>query len=313
MTIRERLQQIKIPKNRRAFTIIIILFIFMQLSGLNTIIFYMEIIVRKGMVTSIAPSSVVMIVNSIGMRLISLSIMLLLSLFYITLLIHRIRVYVFKTIWSFLKLNLATCIYHNIYTNLLNFIFIDFKIRVKWFLSNYDTGIIFGWCGAYAIDFYGRRILLAISSSGVIVGTLSLGLHFLLLDLDYDPSDLEWFLNLSLIIFMLVCFGLVPVPSTMLSELFPADLKSVAGFIASITSAIFAFICTKSYQPIINIIGEQYMFWIYAAIITICLLYSVTLMPETKGKTLQVNLSHMIIHYDSICVCIILLGHINNN
>ncbi|CAL1684500.1 unnamed protein product [Lasius platythorax] len=213
VTIRERLEQIRIPKNRHAFTIIILLFMFMQLSGLNTVIFYMEIIVRKAMVTSIAPSSVVMIVNSIG--------------------------------------------------------------------------IIFGLCGAYAIDRYGRRILLAISCSGVIVGMLSLGLHFLLLDHDYDPGDLEWFLILSLIIFMSMCFGLVPVPSTMLSELFPSDLKSVAGFVASITSAIFAFVSTKSYQPLVDIMGEQYIFWIYATIIMICLLYSITLMPETKGKTLQ--------------------------
>lgn len=157
-----------------------------------------------------------------------------------------------------------------------------------------DTGIIFGWCGAYAIDRCGRRILLAISSSGVILGMLSLGLHFHLLSLDYDPGDLEWLLILSLIIFMSTYFGLVPVPSTMLSELFPYDLKSVAGFVSSITSAIFAFVSTKSYQPLVDIIGEQYVFWNYAGIIGICLVFSLTLVPETKGKTLQVNLSYAI-------------------
>lgn len=123
---------------------------------------------------------------------------------------------------------------------------------------------------------------------------LSLGLHFHLLNLDYDPGDLEWLLILSLIIFMLMFFGLVPVPSTMLSELFPSDLKSVAGFVSSITSAIFAFISTKSYQPLVDIVGEQYVFWIYAGITIICLLYSLTLVPETKGKTLQVNLLYAI-------------------
>ncbi|KAL6448943.1 hypothetical protein ACFW04_000585 [Cataglyphis niger] len=216
VTIRQRLEQIKMRKNRQAFTIIILLFMFMQLSGLNTIVFYMEIIVRKAMVTSIAPSSVVMIVNTVG--------------------------------------------------------------------------IIFGWLGAYAIDRCGRRILLATSSCGVIVGMLLLGVHFLLLSHDYNPDDLEWLLILSLLIFMTLCLGLIPVPCTMLSELFPSNLKSVAGFVASITSAIFAFISTKSYQPLIDIVGEQYVFWMYAMIITICLVYSLTLMPETKGKTLQVNL-----------------------
>lgn len=40
---------------------------FMQLSGLNTIVFYMEIIVKKAMVTSITPSSVVIIVSAVCM------------------------------------------------------------------------------------------------------------------------------------------------------------------------------------------------------------------------------------------------------
>ncbi|KAL6448944.1 hypothetical protein ACFW04_000585 [Cataglyphis niger] len=153
-----------------------------------------------------------------------------------------------------------------------------------------QLSIIFGWLGAYAIDRCGRRILLATSSCGVIVGMLLLGVHFLLLSHDYNPDDLEWLLILSLLIFMTLCLGLIPVPCTMLSELFPSNLKSVAGFVASITSAIFAFISTKSYQPLIDIVGEQYVFWMYAMIITICLVYSLTLMPETKGKTLQVNL-----------------------
>jgi len=67
MSMRERLEQMKEPKNRRSFTIIILLFMFMQLSGLNTITFYMEIIVRKGMVTSITPSTVVIIISAISM------------------------------------------------------------------------------------------------------------------------------------------------------------------------------------------------------------------------------------------------------
>jgi len=67
MNMRERLEQMKEPKNRRSFTIIILLFMFMQLSGLNTITFYMEIIVRKGMVTSITPSIIVIIISAVCM------------------------------------------------------------------------------------------------------------------------------------------------------------------------------------------------------------------------------------------------------
>lgn len=174
---------------------------------------------------------------------------------------------------------------------LLLFLCFSFSWIFRFHSVIYRAGIIFGWLGAYAIDRYGRRILLVISSSGVMVGMLLLSLHFLLLDFDYDPGDLEWLPILSLLIFMLMCFGLVPVPSTMLSELFPSDLKSAAGFIASITSAIFAFASTKSYQPLADIMGDEYIFFIYVTIMIACVIYSLTLVPETKGKTLQVNMS----------------------
>jgi len=67
MNIRERLYQMKEPKNRRSFIMMIILFMFMQMSGLNTIVFYMEIILKKGKVTSIMPSTVVIIIGAVSM------------------------------------------------------------------------------------------------------------------------------------------------------------------------------------------------------------------------------------------------------
>ncbi|KAL0132086.1 hypothetical protein PUN28_000096 [Cardiocondyla obscurior] len=233
LSMRERLKQIKEPKNRKLFIMIILLFMFMQLSGLNTIVFYMEIIIRKGMVTSITPSTVVVIVSA--------------------------------------------------------------------------TSIFIGWIGAFAIDRCGRRILLAISSFGVMVGMILLGLHFFLLDYGYDPKDLEWLVILSLVMFTLMCFGLTPVPSTMLSEIFPSDLKSIAGFIGSSTSAVFAFVASRTYQPLVDLISEKYVFWIYAAVIMISLVYSLTVVPETKGKTLQVIRSHI------ACYCKVLFAEFDVN
>lgn len=65
-TFNEKLGKVLDRKNRRMFTIIILMFIFMQLSGLNTVTFYMEIIVRKAKVTSVEPSTVVIISNTFG-------------------------------------------------------------------------------------------------------------------------------------------------------------------------------------------------------------------------------------------------------
>lgn len=158
-------------------------------------------------------------------------------------------------------------------------------------LSDCDTGIICGWISAYSIDRYGRRILMTFSSSCTLISMLLLALHFWLLDYGYNSSDLDWLMISSLLIFSLMYIGLVPVPSTMLSELFPPDLKSVAGFICSITSAAFAFASARSFQPMMEFMRIQYIFCIYAVVMMICLIYSIVKVPETKGKSLQVNIS----------------------
>lgn len=142
--------------------------------------------------------------------------------------------------------------------------------------------------GAFAIDYYGRRIVSAISSFGVMMGMTLLGLHLFLLENNYSPSDFEWLLILSLLMIMLMNFGLMLMPCTMMSEIFPSELKSVAGFIASIVNAIFAFVTSKTYQPLIDLIGEKYLNWIYAVIMMISLIYTIIALPETKGKTLAV-------------------------
>lgn len=166
------------------------------------------------------------------------------------------------------------------------------KIRL---LSNYYAGIIIGWIGTFVIDHSGRRMVAAISSFGVMVGMALLGLHFFLLDYGYDPSGLEWLMVLALLMIMLLNFGVTQMPTTLMSEIFSSDLKSVGGFVGSIMSATFAFIASKTYQPLIDLISAKYVYWIYAVIFLISLVYSLTVLPETKGKTLEViHMSHVV-------------------
>lgn len=69
MNFRHKLKQITERKNRRSLILIILLYIFMQLSGVNTVTYYMEIIVRKAKVTILEPATIVIIVNGIGTRI----------------------------------------------------------------------------------------------------------------------------------------------------------------------------------------------------------------------------------------------------
>ncbi|XP_076619134.1 facilitated trehalose transporter Tret1 [Colletes latitarsis] len=224
-TFLDKLKQVIERRNRRIFIMVMILFIIMQLSGLNTIVFYMEVIVTKAKVTGMRPSDVV----------------------------------------------------------ILSGVF----------------GIIVGWVGVYLMDRCGRRLLMAISCISIIIAMILLGLHFLLLDHNYNAKNLEWMTILAMMLYTLISIGVAPVPSTMLAELFPSDLKSIAGFMASFTSALFAFISSKTFHPLSVLMSETYVFWMYAILMTLGLIYSVFNVPETKGKTLQEIQEMLTVDYEA--------------
>ncbi|XP_053972070.1 facilitated trehalose transporter Tret1-like isoform X2 [Hylaeus volcanicus] len=210
---RDRLRQIMSRKNRHIFIMVMILFIIMQISGLSSVVFYMEVIVTKAGVTAMHPADVVILAG-----------------------VH---------------------------------------------------GIIVGWISVYLMDRCSRKLLMGLSCLCIISAMILLGLHFKLLEHGYNVKYMEWMPILAMMLFMMISLGVTPVPSTLLSELFPSDLKGIAGFMASFTGAVFAFICSKTFHPLTEALTETYVFWIHAVLMIISLIYVITNVPETKGKTLK--------------------------
>lgn len=116
-----------------------------------------------------------------------------------------------------------------------------------------------------------------------------LGSHFLLIEQGYDVTQhLQWLPMVSVLLFDTSFFlGFMCVPSTVLSELFPTNVKCIAACIASLFGAISAFVATKSYQPLIDLVGQSNVFFLYGVIAFVVVPYALICMPETKGKTLQ--------------------------
>ena len=213
-TFKDRLKELCSPFTRKAIIIALLLFMYMQISGLNSIIFYMEIIFKKGKINILQPSSAVTMVGLLGA---------------------------------------FTCM-----------------ISIK------------------LMDKCGRRILEIISGIGVTISMIMLGTHFLLIDFGFDPDQFQLLLVISLFLFMgFSVIGLIPVPSAVVSEIFPANVKVLAACMASITGGIVAFASSKAYQPLVDSIGEAYVFYIHALLISTVVPFAYFYMPETKGKSLN--------------------------
>ena len=213
-TFADKFKEFGTPPIRKATFQIMALYTFMQSCGLNSILFYMETILRRGHFTLISAGELVIYVNICGV-----------------------------------------------------------------FASAISISII---------DRFGRRFLLLISSIGVTMFMIGLMTHFFLIDMNIDVTSFQWLPMISMFGFIIFFFfGLMPVPSAVLSETFPASIKHIAACIASLTGAVFAFTSSKTYQPMIDIMGEKYVFLFYATCSVIVIPYILFVMPETKGKSLQ--------------------------
>ncbi|XP_067206532.1 facilitated trehalose transporter Tret1-like [Linepithema humile] len=210
----EVLRNLKYPHIWKALILVSVLFMYSQMCGIVSVMYYMETILRKAQVTVVEPAVVVIISTS--------------------------------------------------------------------------TAIVSSLISMLLIDKFGRRIMMIVSSSTVALSMICLSTGFQLLDAGYDPADLQGLPIFSMIFFQITIFiGVLSMPTTILGEIFPPHIKCVAGCFSSIMAGLFAFICSSTYQPLINLLTEKYVFYIYALLLITAVPFTLFCMPETKGKTLQ--------------------------
>ncbi|XP_035735451.1 facilitated trehalose transporter Tret1-like [Vespa mandarinia] len=214
LTTFQALKQFKVPQIRKAMIVTIMLFFYLQICGLNTILFYMETIIKSAQVDIIEPSYIVIIITIFGIVASLLSMML--------------------------------------------------------------------------IDKFGRKILMCFSCMIVTMALIGLGTHFQLLEMNVDTDMIQWLPIVCILLFeMAVYMGLLPVPSAVVGEIFPPNVKCVAASISSIFAAVFSLTAAGTYQIFIDLMTKKYTFWLYAIILITAIPVIIIFLPETKGKTLQ--------------------------
>lgn len=147
--------------------------------------------------------------------------------------------------------------------------------------------VVAGSIAILLVDKFGRKNLLILSSIGVTISFGALGLHFYLLSLNFNPDTLTWLPITSLLSFNLfVSCGWSTVPSILLGEMFPANLKNLASLCIFSSNALFSFLFVKTYQPFVSLAGEITVFWSYGLFILGAVPYVKYLILETTSKSL---------------------------
>ncbi|KAH6556338.1 hypothetical protein KP509_1Z186500 [Ceratopteris richardii] len=154
---------------------------------------------------------------------------------------------------------------------------------------------------AVLMDKAGRRLLLLVSSGGMAVTCFLVGLSFYLQAIysclhGHSASSLQMFVGIMALVSLLVyiiCYslGLGAIPWIMMSEVFPSNVKGMAGSLATLANWLAGWIVTLFFNKMLEW-SPAGSFTIFAAICVFTLVFVAWWVPETKGKTLEEIQAH---------------------
>ncbi|XP_022898121.1 sugar transporter ERD6-like 5 isoform X3 [Olea europaea var. sylvestris] len=140
--------------------------------------------------------------------------------------------------------------------------------------------------GVLLMDKSGRRLLLMVSAAGTCLGCFLIGLSFLLQDLQLWKSSPLLALGGVLVFTGFFSLGMGGIPWVIMSEIFPINVKGVAGSLVTVVNWFGTWIISYSFNFLMQWSSEG-TFFIFSAVGGFTILFVVKLVPETKGRTLE--------------------------
>ncbi|XP_054716952.1 facilitated trehalose transporter Tret1-like [Uloborus diversus] len=146
---------------------------------------------------------------------------------------------------------------------------------------------LFTLLSTFLMDKLGRKILLFIS---VLVMCIVLNIFSTFLYLSRNNPALKssygWLPLLCLIVYISAfSLGMGPIPWLMMSEMSPNYARGVICGLGTACSWTFVFIITKTFIYLEKSIQAYGAYWLYSSFCFLCCVFTIFLLPETKGKT----------------------------
>jgi MFS transporter, SP family, arabinose:H+ symporter len=152
------------------------------------------------------------------------------------------------------------------------------------FLQTVIVGVVnlgFTFIAIWLVDKAGRKPLLLIGTLVQVASLAFVGLMF--------QRGGSGMLLLAGILAFVAAFSMSTGPITWIlnSEIFPTKLRARAMSVAVVCLWFADWVVTQTFPMLREGIGSAKTFWVYAGCSFLCVIYILTLMPETKGRTLE--------------------------
>ncbi|KAK3282185.1 Vacuolar glucose transporter 1 [Cymbomonas tetramitiformis] len=145
------------------------------------------------------------------------------------------------------------------------------------------------------VDQYGRRPLLLVGTTGIMLSLFGMGLAF---QLGYEDGTGDSDGSLTKV-WGMVCVGCVlvlvtsyqigfgPISWLMISEVFPLRIRGMALSVGSMVNFGGNIIVANTFPVVLSALGSGPSFFMFSVIAAVAIVFIHFVIPETKGKTLE--------------------------
>ncbi len=147
------------------------------------------------------------------------------------------------------------------------------------------TNVFFTIVAILLLDKLGRRFFLVFGTSVLTVALVGLGIFFASAGVQHAVGWLALACLLTYIMGFAV--GLGPVFWLMISEIFPLQMRGPAMAVCTMFNWGFNFAISYTFLTLTDVITKQGTFWLYAFFGICAVLFFLTVVPETKDRSLE--------------------------
>jgi len=164
---------------------------------------------------------------------------------------------------------------------------IETNVAFLWQALVGAVNLIFTVVAIWTVDKVGRKPLMTLGAAGMGIALFALGMAF------FFQSAGAW--ALVFVVGYIACFAMSvgPVTWVILSEIFPNRIRGRAMSIATVCLWTANFVVSYTFPRmnenkwLIDLFHHGFPFWVYGAFCVVLVITMLTIVPETKGKSLE--------------------------
>ena len=139
----------------------------------------------------------------------------------------------------------------------------------------------------YLMDRLGRRKLLMTAGCLMCLSCFVFGIYYNMQSAAAGSQSGQLAIICLVVYIVGFSLGWGPIPALIIAEIFPSRARGRASSIANFTNWLCAFIVTKEFVYLQEVLGPALTFWLFAFSCMASVLYVWRRVPETKGKSLE--------------------------